>query len=105
MKKAESCQAMIQREASDTFDDGQVAPSKRCNQKRMGQSKGCSCLDRMKKKITDPIEILDQYFDLSAKASRDLIETDPLLRSQGSGKLLWADESPDDYVRRLRTVE
>jgi hypothetical protein len=25
-----------------------------------------------------------------------------LLSSRGSGKKLWADESADDYVRRLR---
>ncbi len=29
-------------------------------------------------------------------------EDDPLLALRGSGKDLWADETADDYVRRLR---
>jgi hypothetical protein len=30
------------------------------------------------------------------------IDDDPLLRLYGSGKDLWADETADEYVRRLR---
>jgi len=55
-----------------------------------------------KTKITDPTKLLDRHLDRSSKSTCHLAETDPLLRSRGSGKLLWADESPDDYVRRLR---
>jgi hypothetical protein len=29
-------------------------------------------------------------------------EGDPLLQLVGSGKHLWADEHPDEYVHRLR---
>jgi hypothetical protein len=29
-------------------------------------------------------------------------EADPLLALYGSGKILWADEHADEYVRRLR---
>jgi hypothetical protein len=31
-----------------------------------------------------------------------LMDDDPLLQLVGSGKHLWADEDPDEYVRRLR---
>ena len=54
-------------------------------------------------------EIPDQYRDLldwyekwSSRAIRNSIETDPLLQLRGSGKLVWADEHADDYVRHLR---
>jgi hypothetical protein len=30
------------------------------------------------------------------------IDDDPLLKLYGDGKDLWADETADDYVRRLR---
>jgi hypothetical protein len=46
--------------------------------------------------------LLDWYRDWSIAASRTLVETDPLLQAQGSGKHLWADEHADEYVRRLR---
>ena len=33
---------------------------------------------------------------------KDAIKNDPLLKLKGSGAHLWADESPDEYVNRLR---
>jgi len=47
-------------------------------------------------------DLLDWYreWDLSASAKR--IEEDPILALVGSGKHLWGDEDPDEYVRRLR---
>jgi hypothetical protein len=47
-------------------------------------------------------QLLQWYEKWRAEASRKLLETDPLLESQGSGKHLWADEPADEYVRRLR---
>ena len=47
-------------------------------------------------------DLLDWHRDWSIAASRNLVETDPLLQAQGSGKHLWADEHADEYVRRLR---
>lgn len=47
-------------------------------------------------------ELLSWYRDWSAGAARDAAENDPLLKAQGSGKHLWADEPADEYVRRLR---
>jgi hypothetical protein len=47
-------------------------------------------------------ELLEWYRDWSAQATRQLAENDALLSSRGSGEKLWADESADDYVRRLR---
>ena len=47
-------------------------------------------------------DLLDWYRDWSIAASRNLLETDPLLQARGSGKHLWADEHADEYVRRLR---
>jgi hypothetical protein len=47
-------------------------------------------------------QLLQWYEKWCAEASRKLLETDPLLESQGSGKHLWADEPADEYVRRLR---
>lgn len=46
--------------------------------------------------------LLSWYKDWSARAFKDALENDPLLKSQGSGKHLWADEHADEYVRRLR---
>jgi hypothetical protein len=46
--------------------------------------------------------LLSWYKDWSARASKDALENDPLLKAQGSGKHLWADEPADEYVRRLR---
>ena len=47
-------------------------------------------------------ELRKWYQDWSAEVARSQIESDPLLRSQGSGKHLWADEPADEYVNRLR---
>jgi len=47
-------------------------------------------------------ELLKWYQDWCKEAVRSQIENDPLLRSQGSGKHLWADEPADEYVNRLR---
>lgn len=47
-------------------------------------------------------ELLSWYKDWSAQASKNALENDPLLKAQGSGKHLWADEHADEYVRRLR---
>ena len=46
--------------------------------------------------------LLDWYRDWSAATPRNSSEEDPLLAMQRSGRLLWADEHADDYVRRLR---
>jgi hypothetical protein len=46
--------------------------------------------------------LLNWYRDWCAGASKDAAENDPLLKAQGSGKHLWADEPADEYVRRLR---
>lgn len=46
--------------------------------------------------------LLSWYEDWSSRASKDALESDPLLKAQGSGKHLWADEHADEYVRRLR---
>jgi hypothetical protein len=46
--------------------------------------------------------LLSWYRDWCNEALRSQIENDPLLRSQGSGKHLWADEPADEYVNRLR---
>lgn len=47
-------------------------------------------------------ELLRWYRDWSEEAARNQLGNDLLLKSQGSGKHLWADEPADEYVRRLR---
>jgi hypothetical protein len=47
-------------------------------------------------------DLLSWYGDWSKEAARRHIENDPLIKSQGSGKHLWADEPADEYVNRLR---
>ena len=47
-------------------------------------------------------ELLSWYRDWSAEAAKNAAENDPLLKAQGTGKHLWADEPADEYVRRLR---
>ena len=42
------------------------------------------------------------YNDWSERLSQSQSARDPLLRLSGSGKQLWADESADEYVERLR---
>jgi len=46
--------------------------------------------------------LLDWYEKWSEKARRHVIENDLLLKATGSGKHLWVDETPDEYVNRLR---
>ncbi len=46
--------------------------------------------------------LLTWYRDWCAAASSSALHSDPLLSLAGSGKELWASESADDYVRRLR---
>jgi hypothetical protein len=46
--------------------------------------------------------LLTWYRDWCAAASSSALSSDPLLELSGSGKELWARESADDYVRRLR---
>ena len=47
-------------------------------------------------------DLLNWYRDWCAEAVQNRVESDPLLKAQGSGKHLWADEPADEYVRRLR---
>src|SRR5262245_50945922 len=44
--------------------------------------------------------LLDWYLSKWGNRSQD--EEDPLLSARGIAKGLWADEHPDDYVKRLR---
>ncbi len=46
--------------------------------------------------------LLDWYRDWGQDNVEDRIKNDPLLALYGDGKDLWADETADDYVRRLR---
>ena len=46
--------------------------------------------------------LLDWYEKWSEEERRRLMENDPLLKAIGSGKHLWTDETPDEYVNRLR---
>ncbi len=48
------------------------------------------------------VELLAWYRDWSVESSRDVVESDPLLKSRGSGRKLWSHEPADNYVRRLR---
>ncbi len=47
-------------------------------------------------------ELLDWYRVWNEEALRHLIENDPLLKLKGAGAHLWTDETPDEYVNRLR---
>ncbi len=47
-------------------------------------------------------DLLDWYRGWSQGDVEERIKNDPLLALYGDGKDLWADESADDYVRRLR---
>ncbi len=66
--------------------------------------------DREKgKSIPDPEDLpqpyeglLDWYKDWSRNSRTDSDESDPLLRLRGTGAHLWVDETPDEYVERLR---
>ena len=46
--------------------------------------------------------VLDWYHDWSRDGAEERINNDPLLALYGDGKELWAGESADEYVRRLR---
>lgn len=66
--------------------------------------------DREKgKTIPDPEDLpqgyeglVDWYKDWSRNSRTDSDESDPLLRLRGTGAHLWVDETPDEYVERLR---
>ena len=66
--------------------------------------------DREGSKITPDLEdipngyseLLNWYRKWAEREARDLQDNDPLLKAQGSGRHLWADEPADEYVRRLR---
>lgn len=47
-------------------------------------------------------DLLHWYMDWSAASAASRIDADPLLALSGLGRDLWADEDPDEYVRRLR---
>lgn len=47
-------------------------------------------------------DLLDWYREWDLAASRQRVEQDPILALVGSGKHLWGDEDPDEYVRQLR---
>ena len=47
-------------------------------------------------------DLLDWHDEWERKNTQDRIKSDPLLKAIGSGKHLWNDETPDEYVNRLR---
>ncbi len=47
-------------------------------------------------------DLLEWYRKWDASAAAKRIEEDPILALVGSGKHLWGDEDPDEYVRGLR---
>jgi hypothetical protein len=47
-------------------------------------------------------DLLDWYRGWGQDNVEERIKNDPLLALYGDGKELWADETADDYVRRLR---
>lgn len=47
-------------------------------------------------------DLLDWYANEYCKRASPQTSVDPFLELFGSGRELWADEKPDDYVRRLR---
>ena len=46
--------------------------------------------------------LLNWYEEWCEKANRSRAEDDPLLPLKGAGAHLWTDETPDEYVQRLR---
>lgn len=56
-------------------------------------------MDELPEKYRD---LLDWYRSWGQDNVEERIKNDPLLALYGDGKDLWADESADDYVRRLR---
>lgn len=47
-------------------------------------------------------KLLDWYRKWDASSAVRRVEEDPILALVGSGKHLWGDEDPDEYVRSLR---
>jgi hypothetical protein len=47
-------------------------------------------------------DLLEWYRKWDASAAAKRMEEDPILALVGSGKHLWGDEDPDEYVRGLR---
>ena len=47
-------------------------------------------------------DLLEWYRKWDASAAAKRMEEDPILALVGSGKHLWGDEDPDEYVRSLR---
>jgi len=47
-------------------------------------------------------ELVNWYQEWSEKANSERMEDDPLLKLKGSGAHLWTDETPDEYIERLR---
>ena len=47
-------------------------------------------------------DLIDWYRKWDASASAKRVTEDPILALVGLGKHIWADEDPDEYVRRLR---
>ena len=47
-------------------------------------------------------ELLGWYEKWCDEANRSRVEDDPLLKLKGLGAHLWVDETPDEYVERLR---
>ena len=47
-------------------------------------------------------DLLKWYKGWDARAAARRFEEDPILSLVGSGKHIWGDEHPDDYVRSLR---
>ena len=46
--------------------------------------------------------LLNWYEEWCEKANRNRAEDDPLLQLKGAGAHLWTDETPDEYIQRLR---
>jgi len=46
--------------------------------------------------------LLDWYHEEYIRAAAHSPEQDSILALRGLGKEIWADEDPDEYVRRLR---
>jgi hypothetical protein len=60
------------------------------------------CLPREDEVPAQYRKLLEWYEKDYLKRAPQAPGVDPLLALRGSGRRLWADEQPDDYVRRLR---
>lgn len=47
-------------------------------------------------------DLWDWYGEWERKGAEERTKSDPLLKAIGSGKHIWADETPDEYINRLR---